>query len=57
MDRPGDQSSRWSGAYQASNIKQWMLLKLDQLSILSEYSGCSVRVKVTDLFRGGVQEL
>ncbi|TCD65352.1 hypothetical protein EIP91_002791 [Steccherinum ochraceum] len=36
LDNPLDQASRWSGAYQASNIKQWMLLELSQLSILSE---------------------
>lgn len=34
LDRPQDQSSRWSGAYQGNNAKQWILLKLDQMSIL-----------------------
>ncbi|KAJ3555993.1 hypothetical protein NP233_g12079 [Leucocoprinus birnbaumii] len=34
LDKPQDQSSRWSGAYQGNNSKQWILLKLDQLSIL-----------------------
>jgi len=35
LDKPYDQSSRWSGAYQGNNSKQWILLKLDQMSILS----------------------
>ena len=34
VDSPMDQGSRWSGAYQASNQKQWVVLKLDRLSIL-----------------------
>jgi len=35
LDKPHDQSSRWSGAYQGNNSKQWILLKLDQMSVLS----------------------
>lgn len=37
LDKPQDQSSRWSGACQGShtNPKQYILLKLDQMSILS----------------------
>ncbi|KXN90804.1 Muskelin [Leucoagaricus sp. SymC.cos] len=35
LDKPQDQSSRWSGAYQGNNAKQWILLKLDQMSILT----------------------
>ncbi|KAF9446346.1 hypothetical protein P691DRAFT_733454 [Macrolepiota fuliginosa MF-IS2] len=34
LDKPLDQSSRWSGAQQGNNAKQWILLKLDQMSIL-----------------------
>lgn len=36
VDNPMDPSSRWSGAYQSSsNVKQWVLLRLNTLSILS----------------------
>lgn len=35
VDNPQDQNSRWSGAYQAFNSKQWVLLRLDQLCLLS----------------------
>lgn len=34
-DKPHDQNSRWSGAYEAPNSKQWILLELKQLSVLS----------------------
>ncbi|CAL1706336.1 unnamed protein product [Somion occarium] len=34
VDKPLDQSSRWSGAYQAGNVKQWMLLKTEELCVL-----------------------
>ncbi|KAH8107718.1 Muskelin N-terminus-domain-containing protein [Cristinia sonorae] len=44
VDNPMDQGSRWSGAYQASNIKQWMLLKLDTLCILRTLTFGKVRV-------------
>lgn len=37
-DKPSDQASRWSGAYQGNNAKQWILLKLDQMSILSAWA-------------------
>lgn len=54
VDHPMDQGSRWSGAYQASNIKQWMLLKLDHLAILRECSCCSRTVhKANHLWRAG----
>ncbi len=35
IDSPQDQGSRWSGAYQTANVKQWMLLRLDSLVVLS----------------------
>ena len=38
-DSPLDQSSRWSGAAQASNVQQHLLLRLDSLAVLSECSG------------------
>jgi hypothetical protein len=35
VDRPTDQSSRWSGALHMPGVKQWILLRLDELSVLS----------------------
>jgi muskelin len=35
VDRPMEQASRWSGAHQMPNAKQWMLLRLEKLTILS----------------------
>jgi hypothetical protein len=34
VDNPSDQSSRWSGAYQG-NAKQWIILRLERLAVLS----------------------
>lgn len=34
-DHPMDQSSRWSGAAQSSNVQQYLLLRLDSLAVLS----------------------
>lgn len=34
-DEPTEQTSRWSGAYQAPTVKQWITLKLDSLAIVS----------------------
>ncbi|KAH9920145.1 Muskelin N-terminus-domain-containing protein [Fomitopsis serialis] len=33
-DSPLDQTSRWSGAYQSPNVKQWMLLRLQDVTVL-----------------------
>ncbi|KAG1715773.1 hypothetical protein ID866_1397 [Astraeus odoratus] len=33
VDRPHDQSSRWSGAQQPPSMKQWILLRLDTLAV------------------------
>lgn len=35
-DKPMDQASRWSGAFQAST-NQWITLELESLSVLSKY--------------------
>lgn len=35
VDRPRDQTSRWSGAIAASNTKQWIRLRLNQICVLS----------------------
>lgn len=35
VDNPTDKSSRWSGAYNSSNAKQWVLLRLATPCILS----------------------
>lgn len=34
VDNPMDQGSRWSGAHQG-NAKQWILLRLESLAVLS----------------------
>ena len=36
IDKPQDQSSRWSGAFLGS-AKQWMLLRLESLAVLSVF--------------------
>jgi hypothetical protein len=36
-DKPMDQASRWSGAFQAST-NQWIILELESLSVLSNIS-------------------
>ncbi|KAG9309267.1 hypothetical protein JVU11DRAFT_10751 [Chiua virens] len=35
VDRPQDQSSRWSGAQQPPSVKQWILLRLETLGVVS----------------------
>lgn len=35
IDRPHDQLSRWSGAQQPPSMKQWILLRLDTLAVVS----------------------
>jgi hypothetical protein len=35
VDVPHDQSSRWSGAQQSPAAKQWILLRLETLSVIS----------------------
>lgn len=34
-DNPLDQTSRWSSAYQSPDIKQWLLLRLQDVAVLS----------------------
>lgn len=36
VDSPTDQSSRWSGSHEGPNMKQWLLLRLDELSVVGE---------------------
>ena len=49
VDKSGDQSSRWSGAYQGY-AKQWILLQLDNPAVLSELSlTCNVSPALTGL--------
>lgn len=36
VDLPKDPNSRWSGQHESSSIKQWILLRLDELSIIGE---------------------
>lgn len=37
IDNPADQSSRWSGATRSGPSKQWIILRLESLAVLSEY--------------------
>lgn len=36
-DNPQDQSSRWSGAFQGNTTDQWIVLRLESLSVLGEF--------------------
>ena len=36
VDKPQDQFSRWSGAFQGSTTDQWIMLRLESLSVLGE---------------------
>ena len=45
-DKPMDQASRWSGAFQA-NTSQWITLELESLSVLSKYLYLSVTLLLT----------
>lgn len=36
VDMPMEQSSRWSGVHEGLNMKQWLLLRLDKLSVVGE---------------------
>jgi hypothetical protein len=39
VDNPSDHMSRWSAAHHLGpNVKQWILLKLDDVSVVSECS-------------------
>ena len=40
-DNPQDQSSRWSGAFQGSTTDQWIVLRLESLSVLGEFSSAN----------------
>ena len=37
VDKPQDQSSRWSGAFQGNATDQWIILRLESLSVLGEF--------------------
>lgn len=36
VDLPADPNSRWSGLHENPSIKQWILLRLDTLSVIGE---------------------
>ena len=42
IDDPMDQSSRWSGAHHVPGVRQWMLLRLETLAVLS--GSCSLGI-------------
>ncbi|KAI0084905.1 Muskelin N-terminus-domain-containing protein [Irpex rosettiformis] len=50
INNPQDQSSRWSGAYQTTNARQWMLLRLDSPAVLSESQVPSRFARCTDAY-------
>ncbi len=37
VDLPSDPNSRWSGLHENPSIKQWILLRLDTLSVIGEF--------------------
>lgn len=37
VDAPTDPNSRWSGQHESPSIKQWILLRLDRLSVIGEF--------------------
>jgi len=37
VDAPTDPNSRWSGQHENPNVKQWILLRLDALSVVGEF--------------------
>ena len=50
LDKPTDQSSRWSSAIAVTNGKQFIRLRLKQLCVLSMYSRVTFSSKVNRLF-------
>jgi Muskelin N-terminus len=38
VDMPKDQASRWTGVNEGPSVKQWLLLRLDSLSVVGEAS-------------------
>jgi len=38
VDSPKDPNSRWSGQHESPSIKQWILLRLDELSVVGMFS-------------------
>lgn len=40
VDSPTDQSSRWSGVHEGPNMKQWLLLRLEELSVVGGFVSC-----------------
>jgi Muskelin N-terminus len=36
VDSPKDPNSRWSGQHESPSIKQWILLQLDELSVVGK---------------------
>jgi hypothetical protein len=37
VDNSEDQSSRWSSAFQGNTTDQWIILRLESLSVLGEF--------------------
>ena len=42
VDTPKDPNSRWSGQHESPSIKQWILLQLDELSVIGKILTLSV---------------
>ena len=37
VDAPKDPNSRWSGQHESPSMKQWILLRLDELSVIGKF--------------------
>ena len=37
VDAPKDPNSRWSGQHESPSMKQWILLRLDELSVVGKF--------------------
>ena len=37
VDAPKDPNSRWSGQHESPSTKQWILLRLDELSVIGKF--------------------
>ena len=42
VDAPKDPNSRWSGQHESPSTKQWILLRLDELSVIGKFSNQTV---------------
>ena len=48
VDSPKDQASRWTGVNEGPNVRQWLLLRLDSLSVVGEVYSDLLNPVLTD---------